>query len=399
MRPSTDLHANVNDGDERADARHLPYFAHGWRHDRADGALVLVHERTGTTLVEVDETATPIRITREGVRVLRRLEDMWPHAPWDAESISVLAGEERPLRYLLLARLVAEGDPPPHLFHVLPWELVTRLAGQIRATLRGPASVPDTLLRHWFAPAGSRFTAALDQLAAGLRFGDAIAARVGATALCGRISELEAARVPSSTREAMSLLLRDLPGRDPLLTPFASRGARKLMESSDPGEEPTRVQTMLAPAADTLGVRRRPDRLRKPPFEVEAVVTSSGVLELSVAARLDPGRAGSVAEVYGVVVMRVDVGPRTFLIPLEQRADEFSGMLPVRLPSDEFDVDVTMPAIGASEVADLREEHLIPSLPANLPLPALRRWRELAAMMSHDHALHALLDRLSGDVL
>ncbi|MEU1722538.1 hypothetical protein [Nonomuraea sp. NPDC005692] len=399
VRPAADPYGDVNDGDERADARQLPHFAHGWRHDRADGALVLVHEQTGERLVEVDETCTPIRVTQEGLRVLRRIEDAWPHAPWDAESIAVLAAEDRPLRYLLLARLVTEGEPPPQLFHVLPWELVTRLAEQVRATLRGPAAVPGILSRHWFAPAGSRFTAALDQLAAGLRFGDATAARAGATALCSRISELQAARVPAVTREALSLLLLELPSRDPLLAHFASRSAERLLEAADVGEGAVRVPIALPPAADTSGVRRMRYRLRRDPLEVEAVVTSSGVLELGVTARLDPGRAGYVAETYGVVVSRVDVGPRTFLIPLDRHADGLSGTLPVRLPLREFDVDVTLPAIGGFEVAGLSEEDLLPSLPASLPRPALRLWRELAAELRDDHVLHSLLARLSGDVL
>ncbi len=216
-----DYPPKVNFGDERADARALPEFAADWQRravtlDPGYLALGLVREGSRAAVIELDNYARPVRVSEAAAGVISRAEDAWPNGALSSADLAVLAGEDRAVRYLVADRLAAEGDPPPELFHVLPWELVDELAGQVTAMLDGvapPAAVIE--LGHWFGPAGSRFTAALEQLDEGLRNQDPALVRDAVTALSGRLLVVDRARLPGPTREALARLARRLaqPGR------------------------------------------------------------------------------------------------------------------------------------------------------------------------------------------
>ncbi|MGW0809815.1 hypothetical protein [Nonomuraea sp. NPDC002799] len=404
--------ADVNDGDERADARHLTTFTDGWQRrrfalDLGYGALGLIHRRTGQAVVELSETSRPIAVTPAGVALIDRIEEHWPEADLDSGDLDVLGNEDLPLRHLLLSRLADEGHPRAELFHLLPWHLVSELAGQVIAALRGSSAGPDVRLRHWFTPAGSRFTAALDQLGAGLRARNAAVVRAGGTALCARLLELDVRRVPRSTRRVLRRLLRELVARDHFLTYWAERASASLLGEGEAGaDEPAlRLRTSLPAAAESQrGVRRHSRRLRRDPFVVDLTVTGTGRLEVGVEAGLTAGHAAAVAATYQVMVLRLEVrtgdAGQTYVIPLQRLPGALAGAITVPLRTGEteieYDVGLTGPPIGVTEARLLAPEDVRRSLRAVRTRMGLRPWQDLADALPAGHVLRSMVDDAIG---
>jgi hypothetical protein len=237
---------DVNFGDERADARTLPELAAAWRRAAVPvslgyQALGLVREPGAPVVLELDDLARPVRVTSAGADVIARIEDGWPGADVSPADAAVLAAEVPALRDLLLTRLVADGDPPPGLFHILPWDRVDRLAQDVTGMLSGAGPGELIELAHWFAAAGSRFTAALEQLDEGLRRGEAELVREAGAALCDRLLAVRVARLPDYTRQAMAALVGALASRDPSLALASDRVAARLRggDGQDPDPQGT----------------------------------------------------------------------------------------------------------------------------------------------------------------
>ena len=400
-----DLADDINFGDERADARDLPQFAAAWRRravpvDLGYAALALVRETGTEAVLELDDLARPVRVTPAGAEVIARVEDEWPDAGVAPADTAVLADEEFTLRDLLLTRLAAEGDPPPELFHILPWHLVDQLAGGVTAMLDGARPAPHIVeLEHWFASAGSRFTAALEQLDEGLRRRDTELIRVAGTALCARLLTVSVARLPVSTRQALAALAARLPDQDPFLGFVAARAAARLRGDESRGGPPLRLETrLLAAAADTPGVRRTVEDGIREPFTLRLAVTATGQVEVSLRAPVESEIGRWLGESYGVllqpVIIRGSAESVRYLIALRYARDEVFGAISVPVPRGRFvEADVDGVPLGAAEVRSLRPEEVERSIRGLRTQSARVPWRQLKDWLPDGHPLRVLIAR------
>jgi len=398
--------ADVNYGDERADARTLPEFSDGWRRqavplDLGYLALALVRDGAGEAVVEVDNRARPVRVSAAAAALISSLEDAWPDAALSGGDLAVLAREDTVVRYLVAGRLENEGDPPPELFHVLPWNLVERLAGQVADALDGVPLPPDiTELGHWFSPVGSRFTAALEQLDEGLRSQEPALARVAATALCSRLLQVPAARLPELTRVALSRLARSLDRMDPFLRFSARRVAARLALGGETGEvRALRLDAQLAAAADDEpGVRTESlDALREP-FTVRLVVTATRRAEVTVSAPLSPELQAQVDTSYGVMLMPVrvtaGVGSTRYVIPLGSSGGRLHGQLDLPVPAGQFiEADADGPPVGVPEAALLSPDEVRRSIRALRTVSGRAVWDRVAELLPEGHLLRTVIER------
>jgi hypothetical protein len=395
----------INSGDERADARALPRFITGWRRAEiplsTDGAVMgvlgLVESQTGETVIELDEFGDPIPLTAEGADVLDRIEEEWPQVSRTAPVLAALAHEEPTVCHLLLERLALEGDPPPELFHLLPWPQVDAL---VRSLLADRPSSPKVRLRHWFTPLGSRFSVALEQIDEGLRSQDVQLARRGATSLCARLLATEVARIPPNTRENLALLAERLGGLDPLLGYAAELAAYLLRQGSVADEIGPWLRSELPAIAGTASARERTDELRWGPFMVFSTVTGTGALLVNIEIELGPELAAARTAAYGVILMRLAVAPAdrdasTYLVPLLRVSFGLQGRLGLHVPGGKFRLTTPGPPLGLSEVAALAGPELARSVAA-ADGPWLQAWRTLASMLPADHPLTGVLAERDG---
>lgn len=202
----------VNDGDPRADARNLNLFVEGWERSAFpwSGRVVLALSRPadGLTVVELDEYGTPIATDKEAVALLRRVEEGWPAVP---DEVLGLARESLALRYWLLERLDAEGNPPDTVFALLPWDLLDRAIAAVTAALEPGGRLGELVdIRHWLTPAVRGLSGPLEQLDHGLRTGDPDIARQGATTLLTNLRDLPLSRISESSRRALGALVERL---------------------------------------------------------------------------------------------------------------------------------------------------------------------------------------------
>ncbi|MEU2489555.1 hypothetical protein BCL80_1259 [Streptomyces avidinii] len=407
----------VNDGDERADARRLPKFAHGWRRTAiplgADRfALGLVHARTGERVVELGSTAAPVLISDAGLRVLAHLEDHWPNASLDEAQQGVLGGESVEVRRLVLARLADEGRPPAALFHLLPWHLVDRLAGALSTALLGQDALdtgPVIALRNWFSPAGSRFTAALEQLDEGVRAHDRGLIRVAAASLCTRLGALDADRLPAGTRAALAELADVLARDDRFLGHAAAVAAARLRGGhAAPSRDPATVMaTHLADAADgPSGIRRERTEFERPPFTVRLTVSATGRCTVSARATLTTDERDRLAREYGAVLLPVRIsgqdGARRYWLILQVTSSSdggplgLSGAISTRLPEGDFvAADVDGAPLGLAEAGLLDVEEVERSVRAVTAYGAHQQWEHVAASLPANHPLRGVIDRAS----
>ena len=394
---------DVNFGDERADARALPELAGAWRREAVPVslgylALGLVPEFGRAVVLELDDLARPIRVTRAGADVIARIEDGWPGADVSPADATVLAGEEFAVRDLLLTRLVEDGDPPRELFHILPWHQVDRLSRNVTEMLGGAAPGELIELDHWFASAGSRFTAALEQLDEGLRDQDPALARVAATALCTRLLDVVPARLPGLTRTALARLVGSLGQADPFLGYCARRAAARLAPGAAAREaRPIRLDTRLAAAADTaVGVRSESRDGAREPFAVQLVVTAAGRVEVVVSAPLPLDLRALVDDAYTVMLLPVKItgeGVATrYLIPLLASGGRLVGRLDLPVPSGRFvAADIDGPPIGVAEAAFLSPGEVRRSIHGLRTLSGRALWNQIAELLPAGNPLRELI--------
>ena len=401
----------VNFGDERADARALEEFAGAWRREAVPVslgylALGLVPGHGRGAVLELDDLARPIRVTRAGANAIARIEDQWPAADVSPADAAVLAGEELAVRDLLLTRLVEDGDPPPELFHILPWQRVDRVCGDVTEMLGGAAPGEVTELGHWFAAAGSRFPAALEQLDEALRQRDGALVRVGATALCSRLLEVTPARLPERTRGALARLAEGLVQADPFLRFAARRVAARMAGDDNTGHNTgearaVRLDTRLAAAADSaVGLRTETGDAARDPFRLELVVTAAGRVEVEVSAPSTPGWQRLVEHAYGVMLVPVSVigeaGGTRYLIPLRLVQGRLSGRLDLPVPGGRWvAADVSGPPIGVAEAASLRPDEVRRSIRGLRTRSGRAPWDLIAGRLP---AAHPLRDLITGEI-
>jgi hypothetical protein len=396
--------AAINYGDERADARSLPEFDDGWQRRAValDGgylSLGLVRDTSGETVIELDNHARPVRVSAPAAALINRIEDSWPESPLTDADLVILAGEDKAVRYMLADRLADEGDPPPELFHILPWDLVDRLAGQVADILDGATPAPViTELGHWFTPVGSRFTAALEQLDEGLRDHDPLLARVAATALYSRLLEVKPGRLPQSTRLALARLAETLGQANP----FLAFMTRRVIAWLSPGDEMVedrapRLSSDLPAAADTdTGVRTESLDAAREPFTVQLIVTATGRAEVAVSAPLSDDLQSQVSSSYGVMLLPVRVAGAAsstrYLIALRYADSRLSGRLDLPVPAGPFvEADIDGPPIGVTEAAFLSATDVRRSI-SGVPTNAGRAmWAQLATQLPQAHPLRAVI--------
>ncbi|MFJ7204408.1 hypothetical protein ACIQWR_12845 [Streptomyces sp. NPDC098789] len=365
--------ALVNGGDERADARHLAEFATGWRRAAlplpgGGTALGLVRsdhlgadDRTEHTeaVVELSGTAVPVPVSAPGARVLASIEDHWPPRAFDPPTTAALAGEHEDLRHLLLARLVAESaagaEPVSEVFHILPWHRVDALARAVTSLIESAASGPEVRLGYVFAPAGSRFTAALEQLDHGLRAADRAAARTGAGALCARLLLLDPDRLPAATRDRLRELLAVLHRFDPFLRASAQRADAHLAAAADRWTPAELSSVFELTAGATQEVRRVRAALDREPFALKIQVTSTGTVEIDVEAVLPADEIERATEPYGTLLLPLRVtGLRSgsrLLVVLYPQYRRLLGRVTAPLDPDvRVRVDQDGPPLGSADL-------------------------------------------------
>ncbi|MEV4677092.1 MULTISPECIES: hypothetical protein [Actinomadura] len=388
----------VNFGDERADARDLRVFATGWERRAIPAGLggpVLGLVRQGEAVLELDELARPIPVSAEGAALLSGLEDRWPDAVLPASGEHVLAAENVAVRHLLLSRLADEGDPPPEIFHFLPWELVDELVHDMLGVLDGAEPGPIVELRHWFTPAGPRISAALEQLDEGLREPDDAVARVGATALCSRLLAFDPARMPERTRSALGSLIANWVKHDPFLRHTAARAQLRLSGGNDDSAA-VRVDPPAVAADDGPAVRRVPRDAARPPFTLVHTAQSNGQVTVNVEAPLPEQEARRVDAVYGIMFVRVVIDTRDgvtrYLIPLRRRFGRLTGLIELPFPrAGSVGADLDGPPIGIAEARHADREEVRRSVRVQRNALTRDLWRQFAVRLGAEHPLHGIV--------
>lgn len=403
--------APPNGGDRWSDARQMPRFDSGWKRrlvrlrTPAGEQGVLGLAREGELVVELDDTAAPVRISPEALEVIDRYERSWPDARPEGGDEERLAGESRVLTYALLDRLSAEagaGSVPPTLFHVLPWQDVTTVAREVTTALahlaKGMAvTASSTFLRHWFTPTGSRFSAALDQLNAGLADGDQRLMREGGTALCARLLDAEPGRFPRSARQSLAALARMLADGDPLLGFTARRAADRLEREADEDVPRILVRSELGIAASGEDQREHSEQMSVGLLHVNTAVTQGGMLSITAEFELSPAQIRSALESYGTVIVRLRLVDeegvaRLLLIPMSSFMTEFAGSVDLAAPGGFVSVLPEGPPIGTAESWTLDPRDVDASFRiADVETKAA--WRALAsALPAHHPVVLALRD-------
>ncbi|MFD7781998.1 hypothetical protein ACFV4Q_02650 [Streptomyces nojiriensis] len=408
-------HGPVNDGDERADARHMARFATGWERcslPLADGghALGLTEPATGDAVLELDDFGRPLPADPAAAEAVAAIERRWPAHQLEPDEEARLNDTDPGLRYSLLDRLAAEGRPGPECFHLLPWERVDRLADQLAAALAadGPSAPPPVRLRHYFAPAGSRFTAALEQLGSAVHAADPRRRRVASTALCARLAEAATGRIPQITRERLRLLM-DAVGRDDAFlyataalaadrlagafpTPYAppAPSGREVVWRMLEYGRPASVRNRFAPAASS-GAEGSEAVVLRSAFTLTLTGRSDGRLYVTVTAPLDPATRALLSHGYDeVLLLPVHVTGaaegRELYVLLKAGTVRLSGDLRMTATTDlDITADQAGPPLGLADLPSLDPEAVRRTLACQVRASDRRRWRELLARLPDGH--------------
>ncbi|WP_353945423.1 hypothetical protein ABII15_30190 [Streptomyces sp. HUAS MG91] len=426
----------LNDADERSDARSLPRFATGWRRvalplDGGGHALALRETATGSAVFELDDLGQPLPAGPEVARTVEALEQRWPADRWEPAEAEELRTADPDLRFSLLDRMTAEGRPVPECFHVLPWERVDRLADRVRATVGSTADRPapdgyggdgTVRLRHYFSPAGSRFTAALEQLDAALRAGDTQVRRVATTALCARLSGAATARIPQGTREHLAELLAAIGGADPFLSTTAALAVDRLGRAApepldadgSPGTagrtggvvwgaleygRPVSVRTEFALGAAGDDPQRIRETVAREAFTVTLTLSSRGDVYVSVATQVDTHERLLSAGYGDVLLLPVRVTGAAeatdVYVLLREGSRGRAGALRLTVARGRPDVvgaDQSGPPLGRADVPSL-DPAVVRATQACLGLSSdLDAWQDLVADLAAGHPVRRAVE-------
>ncbi|MEV7561403.1 hypothetical protein [Streptomyces sp. NPDC089795] len=419
--PSWAAYGPVNDGDERADARGMDRFRTGWERRAlplAGGghALALIEPATGEAVLELDDLGQPLPADPATAEAVAAIERRWPAERLEPAERALLTAAHPGLRYSLLDRLAAEGRPEPECFHVLPWERVDLLADEVTAALDAsrpaegdaPAGRP-VRLRHYFAPAGSRFTAALEQLGSALRAADPRRRRVATTALCARLAGAATGRIPQPTRERLIRLLDAVGRGDAFLYATAALAAERLAGAfAGPGlgttgvgiadvvwhrldyGRPASVRNEFAPAA-AGGADSAQDGVLRSAFTLTLTVQDDSGLYVGVSAPLDTADAALLAQGYDEVLLlpvhvtgAVEGGDLyVLLMPFD---DGLSGDLKMTAVAEAVvTADQAGPPLGLADLPFLDPEAVRRTLACQVRASDRRSWRALLARLPAGH--------------
>lgn len=329
----------INDGDDRADARSLSFFAQGWSRLAVpwNGHTVLGLRRNSDalTVVELDDYGTPIAVGPQAASVIERIEAGWPSVA--GEDVLRLGSESLALRYWLLERLDAEGEPPDSAFAILPWDLLDRAADAVSAAFETPGEIGELVeMRHWLTPAVRGLTGPLEQLDYGLRDSQSEVAGSAATGLLANLRDLPLSRIPETSRRRIAVLVEHLQSAYPEHRTLARTVIERLTGDSGTADHlelglfevllvptaylgPERPQSL--PNAATLEITN--DLRRLFGAKAQGTVLWTGT-ELSV-------KIGGLLPDTPAVMVRAD-SPDALLAPLERRGAVLSARIPWREP-------------------------------------------------------------------
>jgi hypothetical protein len=390
----------VNDCDDRADARAIESFSAGW--DRAavrwrNRTVLGLIDKAGMMVVELDDYGRPIPITDLAFELIRAIERRWPAVEL-GEKFQSLAGAALPLRYWLLERLAAEGDPPDEAFFILPWELLDRAVRSVLTTLATPDRAGELVeIRHWLTPAVRGLTAPLEQLDHGLRTGDGTIARLGAEGLLDRLRTIPLGRIPDESVAGLVPLVTRLGEIDPLYrhTSRIVRGRLTGGERSVPQMRIT-LSSSLDAAANHEEVREHTESVEDDTFHVRVDETQAGWVRVFVEAA-NPSTDGPFDHHTGVFA-RVLVVPRDtqveqrYWVALYPEGDGMVGALTFALPRGWSEIDCDSMPVGVDELASVTPEELLPSLHAGIP-PSTRQWLDLIDALPPNHPARIAAER------
>ncbi|WP_432193589.1 hypothetical protein [Streptomyces sp. bgisy027] len=405
----------VNDGAERTDARALPLFQDpAWRRTsvnagRDDGpagrTLALQHPGHGTVYAELDDYGCPLRVSAEGTDLIARIEQGWDAPPTGPDVLRVLGGESLDLRHALLHRLTVETDPPPALFHALPWADLDMVVGNVLTMLdeTGPVRPPGRELRHWFTPAARRLAGPLAVLERGMREGrEPAALRHEAASLMTGLLAAPSARIPPPTAQRLARLAERLSARDPLLRHTARVIGSRFHEPAA-GRSPSlslRLDPVLPAAARTTGASYR-KAVRDELFEAKAEHTPGGRVRVTLTfpADTDEGAWAAVADdlVAPLFVRTADSEPRRLWIALRRRAGSLLGVLDLFAPPDRFELVADEPAVPFAALRTIPAVELLPSLRAS-STATQRLWDAAATALPAGHSVSVALRLYREDV-
>jgi hypothetical protein len=389
LEPDSGQLGPVNDGDDSADAREMPYFSDGWQRvavptDAGTAALGLTSG--DATVVELDDFGAPIPASDEALRVITRLEQRWPVVD---DEIQRLADEALPLRYWLLERLASEGEPQDDAFAILPWRLLDRAVAAVRRGL-GPENGPGELveIRHWLTPAVRGLTGPLEQLDHGLRVGDDTVARLGAYALLANLRDLPVSRIPEHSRRELDELVRLLGGLDSAYLHMARVASARLADQPAVSRLRTELHSNLVPAASTDDAREHVEVLGDDTQRIRLTQNRAG--RVRVVAHLLPSTMDSpLGRPHGVfqpvrITPRGAPTPQRFWIALYPDDDQLVGSLTFGLAPGLSTLDADDGPVGAEELAAVDPAELVRSLLVSTARTA-ERWLDLAERLPVRH--------------
>ncbi|MGW1893381.1 hypothetical protein ACWCP6_24505 [Streptomyces sp. NPDC002004] len=405
----------VNDGAERSDARALRVFTEGgWLRlsvpaarpgARATPVLALHHPTRDRTYVELDDYGNPIAADQRGAALVSMFEEQWHTPPGRDDVMTALGAQSLELRHFLLHRLNAETDPPPALFHVLPWHDYDAVVHALLTGLDGTGGTPSPPeLRHWFTPAGIGLAGPLCVLESGLRHGRDPSVLAGeARSLLTALLTADHRRIPSATAGLLADLVERLALRNRLLL----HSARVIAARFRSGVTATRqvsFSVRLHSRLPMLGSEAGRTRTHKETYEDDRFSTriwmsAAGQLRVTVRVPdLPAAEAGAWADPDGPLAMPVLLQPerrtgRRYWVPLKARGGALEGVLDVRFPQGRFRVDADGPPLPVTALDSVPPRQLLTSLRA-CTLPALLLWREGAAALPAAHAVRVALELL-----
>ncbi|GAB2843711.1 hypothetical protein [Lentzea nigeriaca] len=377
--------SQVNDGEDRADARAFSRFAAGWTREalRWNEMHVLALSNGESTAVELDDYGRPVQATPDVVDAVARVERGWPHVSPDLDDFRDAA---LPLRYWLMQRLADEGTPEDGAFSILPWDLLDRAVESLLGTLRGDGVGELVEMRHWLTPAVRGLTGPLEQLDHGLRTEDESVARLGAAGLLESLLHLSLSRIPSASLSGLGSLVREIGAADPLLRHTARVVGARLTGESGPRMR-IRLNSVLEAAANGREVREHSASAADGEFSIRVNENQAG--EVRVLLRLPKpvqGRFGPWGDVFARLrVVRQGAEEQFYWVNLQPEDGQLVGFLkfPLRPGWSDFDCDGV--PVTVDDMAGEHPERLLGSLYASTS--SVKRWSRIANTLPDLHPI------------